>query len=162
MSSWIENAKRNILPLSKSRSLKEALTEWIYTGNVFDLEQATEVCQLCDHPNIRYQFEIYNEGTSNELLVGSECIKRFGLKAISDTGILLNREESKKLVDKDRREIEKQAKLKRVINSLLLLSEKETSVDFETFIGYLNEHGAFTPNQLKLLMWKLDENQIET
>lgn len=41
------------------------------------------------------------------------------------------------------------------------LSEKEKVIDFETFIGYLDEHGTFTPKQLNLLMWKLDESKID-
>jgi hypothetical protein len=57
--SWASRAAANLLPLSyERRDLAVALKEWRYTGNYHDLEVASENCELCNHPDIRYQFEI--------------------------------------------------------------------------------------------------------
>ena len=87
--SWAQRAADNLLPLSVERSdLGVALREWVYERNVVVLESPSEVCQLCDHPGIRYQFEIVNHETGHSLYIGSECIKRF---AISNTLLIFFR-----------------------------------------------------------------------
>lgn len=91
--SWAERAAANLLPLSKEKSdLANALREWRYTGDFHDLEAPIENCQLCDHPDIRYQFEIRNLLTGNTLLIGSECINRFGIAATDEEGRLARTE----------------------------------------------------------------------
>ena len=73
--SWVQRVRQNLLPLSlEKQDLTLALKEWYYAGTAYDLEAATEDCELCDHPNIRFQFEIYNQFTEQVLMVGSECI----------------------------------------------------------------------------------------
>ena len=72
---WLNRVEANILPYSLSDNVKEALTEWYYTGDTYDLETPCEDCELCDHQDIRYQFVIRNENTGHELLIGSECIR---------------------------------------------------------------------------------------
>jgi hypothetical protein len=56
--SWAQNSAANLLPLSIERSrLAIALKEWLYTGDMYDLEEPVETCELCEHPDIRYQFK---------------------------------------------------------------------------------------------------------
>ena len=54
---------------------------------MFDVEIADEICHLCDHSNIRYQFEIVNKQNGNLLLIGSECIKKFNIEVVNDEGL---------------------------------------------------------------------------
>jgi len=76
--SWASRSAENILPYSnEKRDLALALKEWLYTDDMLDLEAPIEDCQLCDHPDIRYQFSIQNKFNGHELLVGSECINSF-------------------------------------------------------------------------------------
>ena len=85
--SWASRAAANLLPLSRERrDLAQALKEWRYAGNYHDLETPSADCELCDHPNIRYQFEIQNLFTDEALLIGSECINRFGIAATDEEG----------------------------------------------------------------------------
>ncbi len=74
---WTAKAVANLLPLSVSTDLAEALREWAYTGNSADYGQPEETCQLCDHEDLRYHFEIANGLTGHRLQVGSKCIQRF-------------------------------------------------------------------------------------
>ena len=160
--SWATRSATNLLPLSlEKRSLNRALREWTYTGDMYDLEEPIELCELCDHPDIRYQFKIVNALNANELLVGSECINRFGILALGDEGETLNRSESRRKVSRDRRYLVNEARKKKLINTLVELSRHEENFDITSFIGYVQDREAFTPNQLGLLFWRLDHFQIK-
>lgn len=75
--SWAQRAARNIIPLSiEKTNLAAALHEWRYEGGFYDREATDADCELCDHPDIRYQFEIRNQFTDAKLQIGSECINR--------------------------------------------------------------------------------------
>ena len=102
--SWAERSAANLLPLSEETSnLKAALHEWVYSGEMYDLTEPIETCELCEHPDIRYQFKIVNTLNGSELLVGSECITKFGILAVGESGELLNQAESRRKVQQDRR-----------------------------------------------------------
>lgn len=160
--SWVSRCAKNLLPLSKeNQDFPKALKEWVYTGDMYDLEVPTEDCELCEHPDIRYQFKIINQLTENELLVGSECINKFEIVAIDERGCILSKEESKKKVQRDRQYLITEAKKKKVINALVALSTKEDDFDIYSFISYVQDRGSFTPNQLTFLFWRLDEQRIE-
>lgn len=155
---WVERSARNLLPLSlERRSLEIALREWFYSGDMYDLEEPIESCELCDHPNIRYQFKITNSFNGNELLVGSECINKFGIAALNEQGQILDKDDSRRKVNKDRRYLVDQGRRKKLINALLELARCESDFDIESFIGYVQNRGAFTPNQLATLFWRLDK-----
>ncbi|MEM9357947.1 MAG: hypothetical protein AAGB04_17220 [Pseudomonadota bacterium] len=158
---WAKNASNNILPLSTSQtSLRDALAEWFYNGNTLDLEAPVESCRLCDHPDIRYQFEIENETNGNTLLVGSECITRFSISAKAD-GRNLSQTDTKKLVSRDRRQLIQDARTKRVIGCLVDLAAKDDEFnDIDRSIDYYRERGAFSPNHLAFLIWRLDKNNV--
>lgn len=159
---WIERVKINLLPVSEEkRDVKRALKEWKYLGDAYDLDFAEEVCQLCDHPGIRYQFEIVNTLNGNSLLIGSECINRFDIGVMDNDGATLQGEKAKKKVSRDRNKLISDAKLRSVINTLVELSNKDDRFDINNFIDYYKEREAFTPKQLSLLIDRLDKYQIE-
>lgn len=160
---WIESAKKNLLPLSESSNFKIALTEWNYTGNIEDVELATEVCDLCNHPNIRYKFEITNKYSNNNLYVGSECICKFGILGISEDGTEITQCETVRQVNSHKRKFIEDKKIQHVLNSLILLSTKdfEFADKAQNFYDYYQERSAFTPKQLNLLIYKLNKNDIK-
>jgi hypothetical protein len=160
--SWVSKSAKNLLPLSREKQdFQKALKEWVYTGDMYDLETPTEDCELCEHPDIRYQFRIINQLTENELLVGSECINKFEIPAIDNRGRILSTEKSKKKVQRDRQYLITNAKKKKVINVLVALLTKEQNFNINSFISYVQERGSFTPNQLSFLFWRLDQQRIE-
>ncbi|MED4353954.1 hypothetical protein P9265_16695 [Schinkia azotoformans] len=159
---WIERVKKNVLPVSNERyNIRKALDEWVYEGSMYDVEVADEICELCDQPNIRYQFEIVNVLNNNSLLIGSECITRFRISVIDKSGNKLSFEEAKKKVTKDRSRLVTEAKEKSVLNTLVALAAKDHEFNIENFIVYFKERKAFTPNQLALLIWRLERARID-
>lgn len=159
---WIERVKMNVLPVSNEKyNIRKALDEWVYEGSMYDVEVADEICELCDQPNIRYQFEIVNVLNNNSLLIGSECITRFNISVIDQSGKKLSFEEAKKKVTKDRSRLVTEAKEKSVLNTLVALAAKDHKFNIENFIEYFKERKAFTPNQLALLIWRLERANID-
>lgn len=160
--SWLDRVSEVLAPLSiEQADVREMLAEWYYTGNAFDLDEPVENCQLCGHPEIRYQFEIRNEHTEFELLVGSECIKKFRISAVDESGDRLDADESKQKVDRDRNKLITDAKQRRVINALVQLSMQDDTFQIESFIEYYREREAFTPNQLKVIIWRLNKHNVD-
>lgn len=158
---WLERVKANIFPVSEEQiNVIRALGEWVYQGNMYDVEIAEETCELCDQPHIRYQFEIINTINSNTLQIGSECINRFKIGVLDDKGVQLSAENAKKKVNKDRNKLVTEAKVKSMINSLVSLSRVDNEFDIESFIKYYKENGAFTPKQLSTLIWRLEKYNV--
>src|SRR6266511_1614525 len=117
---WAKRAAENLLPLSEERDeLAVALKEWVYSGDMDDLESERSSCGLCEHPDIRFEFEIVNRQNGNALLVGSECIKKFEIPALDDQGRLLTGIAAKRKVNTDRRTLIRKAESRSVITSLL-------------------------------------------
>jgi len=159
--SWASRAAANLLPLSREQDdLKVALTEWRYAGNFHDLETPSEVCQLCDHPDIRYQFEIENRHTGEDLLIGSECITRFGIAATDEEGRVLDAAGTIRKVARDRRRLVDDAKKRGVVTALIALGQADAEFEIVSFINYLQDRGAFTPRQLATLMWRLKKFHV--
>lgn len=159
---WIERVKKNILPASNEKyDIRKALDEWTYEGNMFDVEIADEICDLCDQPNIRYQFEIVNNQNGNLLLIGSECITRFKISVIDESGNKLSFKAAKKKVSRDRSRLVTEAKEKSVLNALVELASIDDEFNIEDFIKYFKERKAFTPKQLALLVWRLEKAEIK-
>lgn len=158
---WAQRAARNILPLSRERSdLAAALREWRYEGGFQDLEAPDADCELCDHPDIRYQFEIRNRFTDARLQIGSECVNRFGISATGEDGVDLDAAGTKKKVSRDRRALVEAARKRRVINALVALSHADPDFNITSFIDYLQDRGAFTPKQLATLLWRFQKLSV--
>ncbi|MFD3274318.1 hypothetical protein ACE3MS_29925 [Paenibacillus dendritiformis] len=162
-SNWLERVKANIFPVSQEKNnVKKALKEWIYRNNFYDVEIPDETCELCDHPNIRYQFEIYNTINGNILQVGSECINKFDeIGVVDQKGNILSVEAAKRKVNRDKNKLVTEAKVKSVIHSLINLSRVDNDFNIEGFIKHYKENEAFTPNQLFTLMWRLEKFNIK-
>lgn len=77
MGNWAEKATNNMLHLSRAKTLGEAMREWSTTGGYEDSHSIDEVCELCEHEGLRYQYEIENSITGHALWVGSTCITKF-------------------------------------------------------------------------------------
>jgi len=158
---WATKSAANLLPLSVERNrFVIALREWLYTGDMYDLETPSGTCELCEHPEIRYQFKITNRHNGNEMAVGSECINKFEISAVDALGNVLGRDESRRLVNRDRRFLVSEARKRRLINTLVALSRVEEEFDINSFISYVQDRDAFTPNQLATLFWRLDHREI--
>lgn len=158
---WLERVKVNIFPVSfEQNDVRKALNEWVYHGNMYDVEVAEETCELCDQPHIRYQFEIINIITGNVLQIGSECIKRFNIGVVDQKGNILSTDAARKKVNKDRNKLITDAKVKSVLNSLIDLARIDDDFEIESFIKYFKENGAFTPKQLTTLNWRLEKHKI--
>lgn len=161
MSSWTERASASLLPLSRASTLSAALKEWAYTGRFFDLEASDGTCELCGQQELRYHFEIENDGTAASLLVGSECIKRFEIAGIDEQGQRLDARDTSRLVDRHRRGLVEDARKQRVMTALLKLGHKAPDFDAHNFIAFVDDKGAFTPNQVAMIFWRLGSAGVE-
>jgi hypothetical protein len=159
---WLSSAITNLLPLSYEKiHLQQALKEWEYRGDMFDLESPQETCKLCGHQDIRYQFEIVNKHNTNTLLVGSECIKKFEDIAVLDAdGNVMALDAAKQKIDSDRRKLITDAQTKSLLNSLIALSRKEEQFDISSFEEGYKVRGAFTPKQLATLIWRFEKYKV--
>ncbi|NOU77982.1 hypothetical protein GC101_03715 [Paenibacillus sp. LMG 31459] len=161
-SNWLKRVEGNIFPVSfEQNDVRRALNEWVYQGNMYDVEDADETCELCDQPHIRYQFEIFNIINANTLQIGSECIKRFKIGVMDNRGHILSNELARKKVNKDRNKLITDAKIKSVINSLINLARIDDSFEIESFIKFFKDNKTFTPKQLTILIWRLDKYKVE-
>jgi hypothetical protein len=159
--SWASRAAKNLLPLSREKSdLAAALKEWRYEGGFHDLESTDADCELCDHPDIRYQFEIRNLHTDSRLQIGSECINRFGISATGEDGSDLDADGTRKNVSRDRQSLIEEARKKRVITALVALSQADAEFPILSFIDYVQDRGAFTPKQLSTLFWRFEKARV--
>lgn len=77
MVNWAEKAATNMLHLSRNKNLALAMREWSTTGGYEDSHSIDEICELCEHEGLRYQYEIENSQTGHTLWVGSTCITKF-------------------------------------------------------------------------------------
>ncbi len=160
--SWAKRSSENILPLSENtNNLRLALCEWSYDGDMYDLEKPIETCELCEHPDIRYQFKIVNTHNFHEMLVGSECINKFQISATDEQGNVLGTKESARKVNRDKRYLVEEARKRRLIQSLIELKCAEDDFDIDSFITYEQDRGSFTPKQLALLMWRFEKHKIQ-
>lgn len=159
---WTQRALHTLAPLSKiRRPLLEVLKEWYYNGYTLDLEAPMETCQLCGKEGLRYQFGISNRVTHHELLVGSECINKFDLSGISETGDYIDQHQTKIKVKKDRANLIKAGKKKRALHTLIKLKKADQKFDLESTIEVFNDRAKFSPNHLKFIFWRLQENSIK-
>lgn len=71
---------RSLLDQMYDAILKQAAAEWrALEHKVRDLENRTGNCTLCNQ-KIRYECFIKNLHTGEEMVVGSECVKKFGIE----------------------------------------------------------------------------------
>lgn len=61
---------------------------------------------------------------------------------------------------RDRSKLIKEAKVKRVLNCLLLLDSKDDEFNFESTIQKFQERRALSPNHIAMIFWRLRKNKI--
>ncbi len=159
MNSWSEVSEKNLFPFSKEQAdFETALQEWEHTGAVVDHFYPIESCQLCEHANVRYHFEIINRETGMTMQVGSSCIEQFGIRVYDEEGKELK---GKALENQLQLEI-KTKKEEIVFASLLELwnasDENREKVTFCT--REYQERGKFSPRNLLYLFQQMDEKGI--
>ncbi|MGB4076125.1 MAG: hypothetical protein WBK28_00260 [Minisyncoccia bacterium] len=161
--SWLDSTRENMFKHSlEKKDLKKAMLEWEYAGNVYDSEENLQTCELCEHPELRYQFEIVNRNNQNSLWVGSECIKKFsGVSVLGDDGQILNSKERASKLDKDKRKLIENAQTKSILNSLVALSWVDKEFEIEDFVEYFQKNSFFTPKQVSTIVWRLDTHNIK-
>ncbi len=160
MKRWGEASKTNLLSLSKEQQEFElALREWEHTGIVKDHLSATELCQLCEHSNLRYHFEILNRVTQATLQVGSSCIHKFDITVYDDGGNeLVGKAKSEKL-DAEISEKHREMMLEPLRS---LWQADESSQDFiQLAVSSFNERSGFSPENLLKLFRLMEKHQIE-
>jgi len=160
---WLKKSKQNLIPLSISNNFSDALKEWFFTGDVEDhLGQLVE-CEMCEHPELRYHFEIKNRLKENTLWVGSSCIERFEeIEVFDENGVRLITEESRK------KELKRQ--LKKRLEELMLQPLRDL---WKTYpkgseqrdqilkaVQHYKKQSGFTPRDLLLLFSRLEKKNI--
>jgi hypothetical protein len=164
---WVAKVKRNLFASSvEQKDIEKALEEWRYTGDCVVTKDA--VCELCGQPYLHYHFQIRNLLKSNELWIGSECIKRFSAedtKSIQFFDNYGNRITDERLiiktVNKQMVDLKKDKKVQEVLELLSDLYNKtlESTLN-ELFDQYSNKE-YLTPIQMLWLDNYFSENNIE-
>lgn len=146
---WLENSKRNIFSRShNTNDFTAACLEWKVTDCVIDNYEGLNIdedppevsCDLCEHEQIRWQFEIINENNNNTMMVGSSCIERFNIRYIKN-GRLLSSEERKSTLARQIQDIIATKKFEQGLNALRLLykaneRDREKITDFGTYFKW--------------------------
>ena len=151
-----QRVRDNILPLSVGETLPEAFEEWSFTERTIDNETPIETCQLCDHEELRYQFEIRNALTKHSLLVGSQCILKFNLSVFED-GRRLSPADSKKKLDR----LTQKMRLESCIKSLGELAKSEDNEILINALEFYVKNKYLTPKYAFVVFWRLRQNNID-
>lgn len=151
-----QRVRDNILPLSVASTLPEAFEEWSFTENTKDHEEPIETCQLCEHEELRYHFEIRNAITKKTLWVGSQCILKFGLSVFED-GVRLTQNQTKKKLDR----LMQRMRLESCLKALKRLAETENSDILENALAYYEKNKFLTPKFAFVVLWRLQHNKID-
>jgi hypothetical protein len=156
MRNYPQRVKDNILPLSVGGTLPEAFEEWSFTDRTIDHEDAIETCQLCDHEELRYHFEIKNALTHRNLWVGSQCILKFNV-SVFEQGQLLSPTESKKKLSR----LMQQMRLRSCLNALQKLADLEKNEILTNALSYYIKNKYLTPKFAFVVLWRLQEHKID-
>ena len=156
MSTYPQRVADNILPLSVAGKLPDAFKEWLFTERTEDHGQPTEDCELCNHEQLRYQFEIENRNNSNKLWVGSSCILKFNV-AVFDEGKLLNKAGAEKKL----KALMNQMRLDSCIKALKKLAASENNDILNNALNYYLKNKYLTPKFAFVVFWRLTANNID-
>lgn len=162
MNHWLANAVRNLVPLSKAADFKDALAEWLFTGEVddYESEDADITCELCEHPDLMHHFHIKNAHTGRSLLVGSSCILKFRQIEIRDAA-------GRPIVDPIlRKKALDEALQARIIETSLTPLRRLWRIDqttrnqVEFFANEIKRDQGLTPRQLNDLLALLEAHHV--
>lgn len=156
MRNYPQRVRDNILPLSVGATLPEAFGEWSFTERTIDHEQPIETCQLCEHEELRYHFEIKNALTNKVLWVGSQCILKFNL-SVFEKGRRLSTDEAKKKLER----LMQQMRLQSCIKALEKLAEAEGNDILSNALAFYKKNKYLTPKFAFVVLWRLQSNKID-
>lgn len=143
MSNWAAAATANLVKNSMAKNLKDAMREWRTTGGFEDSHDTAEICELCEHEGLRYQFEIENRYTRRIMWVGSTCIVHF--IPLYDKGVeIVGDEEKAGLLRRRQAEYAAQSREERARQVLQQLSVKEPAVYAQSgwFVNWARGYSA--------------------
>ena len=147
----------NILPLSVAQTLPEAFREWSFTEQVIDHLSAEADCELCNHEQLRYHFQIENEHTSKLLWVGSSCILKFQIRVFGEEEQELTPDQTKAKLNKIVGEMQQKA----CVAALLKLAQQESNDILIGALLYYEQNGYLTPKLAAVVFWQLRKHKIE-
>lgn len=156
MHNYPQRVRDNTLPLSVGATLPEAFEEWSFTERTIDHEQPIENCQLCEHEELRYHFEIKNALTNKVLWVGSQCILKLNL-SVFEQGRRLSADDAKKKLDR----LMQQMRLQSCINALEKLAEAEGNDILSNALAFYKKNKYLTPKFAFVVLWRLQSNKID-
>jgi len=156
VSTYPQRVADNILPLSIAGTLPEAFREWYFTEHTIDHETAEEDCELCNHEELRYHFEIKNRHTNHTLLVGSSCILKFQLQ-VFENGALLDEKGTKRKLEA----LKNKMRLESCINALSEAAEKENNEILRNALSFYCKNKYLTPKFAFVVLWRLQANKID-
>lgn len=156
MRSYPQRVRDNILPLSVGATLPEAFEEWSFTMETIDHGLPSEICQLCEHEELRYHFKIKNALTNNVLWVGSQCILKFNI-SVFEQGCRLSTSDAKKKLER----LMQQMRLQSCINSLEQLAKTENNDILSNALTFYKKNKYLTPKFAFVVLWRLQENKID-
>jgi hypothetical protein len=111
--------------------LPDAFEEWSFTDSTVDNEEPIEKCELCEHEELRYQFEIRNAMTQKTLWVGSQCILKFNV-SVFEGGRRLSGDDSKRKLDR----LMQKMRLESCITALEKLANEEDNEILTSALAY--------------------------
>lgn len=156
MNTYPQRIRESILPLSVASTLPEAFREWAFTGHAEDHETATKTCQLCQQEALRYQFEIHNRFTNATLMVGSQCILRFGVSVFED-GRLLSREDAQKKLNRAMQQMKGES----CVRALEAIANEEDHQILVNALIYYRKNGYLSPKFAFVVLWRLGRTAID-
>lgn len=158
-------------PYSVSQSFPHLLREWHATGDVEDMEDAAEECDVCGHEHIRYLYQIKNQLNGNvREKSGSKCILKFeeigvlvGQRLVYDT-----KSKEKALDDflkKYRARLRKEFALQVGLGlKVATASYNAIPIMRDICLRIYNspeENGLLTPKQFSMFLWAADITGIK-
>jgi len=133
MNHWVKTAEFNLLQHSVNQSgYAAAKNEWRVGDQVIDnygddadFTEDSPSCELCEHEDLRWQFEIINRENNNKLLVGSTCIKQFDIAIVNADKTLILGEDRDKVLQKRIDEQKKENNYNELLEKLRILWKKD-------------------------------------
>ncbi len=155
MNHWMKTAKENLLRSSINKeNFSEAKKEWQVTSRIFDnfgddadFSETAPCCELCEHENLRWQFEIINTKNSLLLLVGSTCIKQFDIPIINEDLSTLTGEERDRTLQKRIDDQKKEKNHNEILEKLRKLwkKDKQNREKIEFIAKHWKKENKFDP-----------------
>lgn len=156
MRSYPQRVRENILPLSVASTLPDAFEEWSFTDRTVDNEEPIETCELCEHEELRYQFEIRNAMTQKTLWVGSQCILKFNV-SVFEGGRRLSADDSKRKLDR----LMQKMRLESCITALEKLANEEDNEILTSALAFYKKNKYLSPKFAFVVLWRLQHNKID-